>query len=100
MSVQRGYDPRDFALVAFGGAGPLHANRLAVELRIATTIVPPGPGIFSAMGLLATDLTHEYSRTIRQSVAALDDAAIDAAFAALEAEGRRTLVAEGVDPAT
>jgi N-methylhydantoinase A len=99
VSVARGYDPRDFALVAFGGAGPLHANRLAQELRVATTVIPPGPGIFSAMGLLATDLTHEYSRTIRQQAATLDGAAIEAAFALLEADGRKALLAEGVAPA-
>jgi N-methylhydantoinase A len=98
ISVQRGHDPRDFALVAFGGAGPLHANRLAAELRVPTTIVPPSPGIFSALGLLATDLTHELSRTVRQSSGSLDGAAVDAALAALEAEGRRALASESVPP--
>src|SRR5215207_1867802 len=71
VSVQRGYDPREFALVAFGGAGPLHANALAAELRIPTTIVPTSPGLTSALGLLTTDLTHEYVRTVRQPAAQL-----------------------------
>src|SRR4051794_25863049 len=96
ISDQRGYDPRESALVAFGGAGPLHANRLAAELSIPTTIVPPSPGIFSALGLLATDLTHEYTRTVRQSSGALDGAAVEATLATLEAEGRRALASEGV----
>jgi N-methylhydantoinase A len=96
ISVQRGYDPREFALIAFGGAGPLHANRLAAELRIPTTVIPPSPGITSAMGLLATDLTHEYSRTMRQPTEALDADALEAAFAAMESEGRGVLAREGV----
>src|SRR5215207_4700675 len=99
ISVQRGYDPREFALVAFGGAGPLHANRLAAELRIPTTVIPPSPGITSAMGLLATDLTHEYSRTIRRRTAALEPPAVETAFAALADEGRRALARERVEPA-
>src|SRR5262249_51798689 len=56
ISVQRGHDPRDYTLVAFGGAGPLHAARLARELEIRRVLVPPSPGILCAMGLLLTDL--------------------------------------------
>ena len=59
ISVQRGYDPRDFVLVAFGGAGPVHANALAREAEIPTVLVPPSPGIFSATGLLTTDLKRD-----------------------------------------
>jgi N-methylhydantoinase A len=98
VSVQRGYDPREFGLIAFGGAGPLHANRLAAELRFPTTVLPPSPGITSALGLLATDLTHDYSQTLRQRSAALHPDALEEAFAALEAEGRRVLAREGVEP--
>ena len=65
VSVQRGYDPRDFVLVAFGGAGPLHANALARELGIPTVLVPPSPGIASALGMLATDIRHEFVATRR-----------------------------------
>ena len=61
VSVQRGYDPREFVLVAFGGAGPVHANRLAAELEMPTVLVPMSPGTTSAMGLLVTDIKHDYS---------------------------------------
>ncbi len=63
VSVQRGYDPRDFVLVAFGGAGPLHANALARELGIPIVLVPPSPGIASALGMLVTDIRHEFVAT-------------------------------------
>ncbi len=97
VSVQRGHDPRDFALVAFGGAGPLHANRLAQELGVPTTLIPASPGITSAMGLLATDLSHEYSRTLRQPASALDADQVEEAFRAMESEGRQVLGREGVE---
>lgn len=96
VSVQRGYDPRDFTLIAFGGAGPLHANRLAAELQIPTTVIPASPGITSAMGLLATDLTHEYSRTVRGPTADLDFAALDEHFRQMQEDGRQVLTREGV----
>ena len=62
-SVRKGYDPREFALVAFGGAGPLQACEVALELAIPLVIVPPSPGLTSALGLLATDLSYDFSRT-------------------------------------
>ena len=61
ISVQRGYDPRDYTLVAFGGAGPLHAARLARELEIGRVLVPVSPGILCAMGLLLTDLRTDFA---------------------------------------
>ena len=63
ISVQRGYDPRDYTLVAFGGAGPLHAARLARELEISRVLVPVSPGILCAMGLLLTDLRTDFALT-------------------------------------
>jgi N-methylhydantoinase A len=99
VSVQRGHDPRDFALVAFGGAGPLHANRLAAELQIPLTVVPGSPGITSALGLLATDLVYDYSRTLHRPTAALDPTEVEHAFVALEQEGRAVLERDGVSPA-
>jgi len=63
VSIERGYDPRDFALVASGGAGPLHGTALARELRLRKVIVPPAPGQFSAWGMLMTDLRHDFIRT-------------------------------------
>ena len=64
ISVQRGYDPRDFLLVGFGGAGPVHANALARDAEMPTLLIPRSPGIFSATGLLTTDLKRDASRTV------------------------------------
>jgi N-methylhydantoinase A len=99
ISVQRGYDPRDFVLVAFGGAGPLHANALARELGIPTILIPPSPGIASALGMLMTDLTHEFVATRRQLLADLEPPALVALFSNYEAQGDDVLAAEGVAPA-
>src|SRR5207244_2008266 len=77
VSVQRGYDPRHFILVAFGGAGPLHANALARDLDIPTVLTPPSPGIASALGMLMTDIKHEFVTTRRQVLAQLQPAALD-----------------------
>ncbi len=63
ICVQRGHDPRDYTLVAFGGAGPLHAARLAKELDIGRILVPRNPGILCAMGLLLTDLRADFATT-------------------------------------
>ncbi|MCQ9369439.1 hydantoinase/oxoprolinase family protein [Brevibacterium sp. 50QC2O2] len=72
ISVQKGYDPSDYALVAFGGAGPLHSGRLARELRMSTTLVPQSPGAMSAIGMLMTDLKSDFIATARTP---LDEAA-------------------------
>ena len=65
ISVQRGYDPADYALVAFGGGGPLHSSRLAAELGMQSTLIPHNPGAMSAVGMLMTDLRADYTRTVR-----------------------------------
>lgn len=72
MTVKRGYDPREFALVAFGGAGPIHATAIAGELGIPTVIVPISPGVFSAWGMLMADLRHDFSQTYIRPLAELD----------------------------
>ena len=72
ISVQRGYDPRDFVLVAFGGAGPVHANAPRPRREMPTLLVPRSPGIFSATGLLATDLKRDASSTVMRRLDALD----------------------------
>ena len=72
ISVQRGYDPREFVLVAFGGAGPVHANALARDAEIPTLLIPRSPGIFSATGLLTTDLKRDASRTVMRRLDELD----------------------------
>ena len=88
ISVQRGYDPRDFVLVAFGGAGPVHANRLAAELDIPTVLVPMSPGTSSAMGLLVTDIKHDYSATLIQRTDRLDTERVNRLYREMEARGR------------
>ena len=98
VSVQRGLDPRDFALVAFGGAGPLHANRLAEEIEVPVTVIPISPGTTSAIGLLVTDLTHDYATSFIQRTDAAELAAIEDAFRQLEEQGRSALDREGVEP--
>jgi N-methylhydantoinase A len=98
ISVQRGYDPRDFLLVAFGGAGPVHANALARDAEMPTVLVPRSPGIFSATGLLATDLKRDAARTIMRRLEELDPAELEHAFAELERAGAEEMAAEGVAP--
>jgi len=97
VSVERGHDPRSFALVAFGGAGPLHAPRLAEELSMPTVLVPRLAGVLSGLGLLASDVEHTYVRAVVEPLA--DVTADDLAdwFDALVAEGRETLDDEGID---
>jgi N-methylhydantoinase A len=85
ISVQRGHDPRDYTLVAFGGAGPLHAARLARELDIARVLVPRSPGILCAMGLLLTDLRADFAVTRLLPLVPDTAGDIEAAFAALDA---------------
>ena len=96
VSIQRGYDPRDFLLVAFGGAGPVHANRLAEELEIPTVLVPMSPGTTSAMGLLVTDIKHDYSVALIQRADQIDIGAANDQFQRMRSEGQTALSREGV----
>jgi N-methylhydantoinase A len=96
ISVQRGYDPRGFLLVAFGGAGPAHACALAREAAIPSVLIPTSPGIFSATGLLSTDLKRDYTAPLLRRVDELDAADVEDAFAQMEEEGRRDLEREGL----
>jgi N-methylhydantoinase A len=96
VSVERGYDPRDFALVAFGGAGPLHAPTLAADLDIPTVLVPKTAGVLSALGLLISDVVYDYSVSRVRRFADVDPAAVGDAFDELETEGDDELGAEGV----
>jgi N-methylhydantoinase A len=98
VSVQRGHDPRDFVLAAFGGAGPLHAAALASELGIAEVLCPPIPGAFSALGLVGTDLKRDYVQTVFTLTNAADPAALEAAFVRLERKGAAMLDRAGVAP--
>jgi N-methylhydantoinase A len=98
ISIERGYDPRDFALLACGGAGPLHAGRLAALLEIPTVIVPRHSGVLSTLGLLSSDLKNDYVRTILQRHNTFDLTALNAALSELEVQARRWLTEEGVPP--
>ena len=91
VSVERGYDPRDFVLVAFGGAGPLHANRLAAETEVARTVIPASPGTASSRGLVVTDLRREHAANVLRPTRDVDPDAIEEAFRALENRGRAEL---------
>jgi N-methylhydantoinase A len=97
ISVQRGHDPRDYTLVAFGGAGPLHAGRLARELEIKRILIPRAPGILCAMGLLLTDLRADFATTRLVSLApdALNE--IQSAFAVLDKQAEAWFAREKID---
>ncbi|MBO0905004.1 hydantoinase/oxoprolinase family protein [Jiella sonneratiae] len=99
ISVQKGHDPRDYALMAFGGAGPLHAVRLAQELDIARVIVPRNPGILCAMGLLLTDLRADFSATRLVPLEAGRIDAIGEAVQKVAAEAEGWFEAEAIAPA-
>ncbi len=96
LTVEKGIEPRDFALVAFGGAGPMHAVFLARELGIREVIVPPYPGAFSAWGMLETEIRKDFSRTAYTPLAALDHAAFARTLEELETEGFASLEDEGI----
>ncbi len=97
-TTQKGIDPRDFALVAFGGAGPLHGAAVAAMLEIPEVIVPPYPGITSAMGLLTTDLKYDAIRTQFQVSGGVDLDRLNADFAAMEATLAEQFRADRIDP--
>ena len=100
ISVQRGHDPRDYALMAFGGAGPLHAARLARELEIRRVIVPRNPGILCAMGLLLTDLRADFAATRLLPLVPDSLPEIAAAFAMIGAQAEDWFEAEAIPAET
>ncbi|GGL66121.1 hydantoinase/oxoprolinase family protein [Halocalculus aciditolerans] len=85
-TVERGHDPRQFGLVAFGGAGPMHAAALAADLNVGTVVVPPACGVLSAYGLLAADEKHDAVRTYRTALDDVDPEHVDALYDELEAD--------------
>ncbi|MBZ5569731.1 MAG: hydantoinase/oxoprolinase family protein [Acidobacteriia bacterium] len=93
ISVERGHDPRDFTLVSFGGAGPLHACALARALRIPRVLVPQMPGALSALGILMSDVVKDYSRTVMLGT---DAAPLEKHFRELEQRGTKEMRAEGL----
>jgi N-methylhydantoinase A len=97
ISIQQGYDPREFTMVSFGGAGGLHAVELAEALSIPRVLVPKDAGVFSAFGMSVADVSRDLSRTVLAGAEALPQAKLDALIDALIASGIEELSAEGVD---
>jgi N-methylhydantoinase A len=99
ISIERGYDPRDFVLLACGGAGPLHAGHLAELLEMPTVLIPRYSGVLSTLGLLHSDIKNDYVRTMLQRHNAFDLTALNTAFSDLTMQARAWLSAEGIAPA-
>jgi N-methylhydantoinase A len=98
VSVARGHDPRDFALFAFGGAGPLHASAIARELGLPRVIVPPRPGLVNALGCVVADLRHDFVNTVNQPVAALDEARMRTILDQQRRDGVTLIAKERIQP--
>jgi N-methylhydantoinase A len=96
VTLERGLDPRDFTLVAYGGGGPLHAASVAKELSIRTIIIPQAPGHFSAVGMLMADFRRDYVQTLFARMDDFEMAELEDEFKKLEAEGRKALEASGI----
>ena len=97
VSVQKGLDPRDFALVAFGGAGPLHGNAMAMLGKCYPVIIPPTPGVLSALGFLYSDVKNEFAQTYVRNVADIDGSQLVEIYARLGRDARGWLREEGID---
>ena len=98
LTVRRGHDPRDFAILAFGGAGPLHAAALADELGITSVVVPPAAGVFSAWGMLHAPVRHDLSEPLLVATGDLADTDLEEVHARLVATARDLVATDGVDP--
>jgi len=104
ITVEQGHDPREFAFVAFGGAGPLHGTALLREMALGTMLVPPSPGVLCAMGCVVADVRHDLSRTVERMLPRagepaerrLDVAELRAIYAEQRAEGERELSLDGL----
>ena len=99
FGAKRGVDPQEFTLLPFGGAGAVHAAPVADELGMNRILVPPRPGAFSALGLLCTDVVHDYIRSELRPLDQVPPAHAEAIFRELEERGRAELDSEGMDPA-
>ncbi len=98
VSVQRGYNPQDFYLISYGGAGGLHAVFLARELGIQKVVIPPNPGIFSAIGMLLADITRDYSLTVMLNSSETSYSQLKEMFSELESRAIRDMENEGFPP--
>lgn len=96
ISIARGHDPRDFVLVAFGGAGPLHGADIARELNIPAVVIPPNPGVTSAVGCMLVDIQHDVTKMFLKEAADVETTEIETAFKDIEIEGRERLFRDGV----
>lgn len=96
QTVQRGYDPREYTIVAFGGAGPMHAADIADELDAPKILVPPSPGIASARGLLTADVKYDNQVTVSRDIADVDAETVEERFAELQARGKRRLESDEI----
>jgi N-methylhydantoinase A len=96
VTVQRGYDPRQFSLVPLGGAGPVHASALAGELGISTVLVPGTPGVLSAFGLLVADVEHDQMETFACRTEAVEPAMLERTFGRLTEQGQEKMRRDGV----
>jgi N-methylhydantoinase A len=97
ISVQRGHDPREFAMVAFGGAGPLHANAVAELMGSFPVIVPPSPGLLCALGDLVAGFRNEFAQTLIRLTAEVNDAELRGTLDELEGRAREWMAAQGID---
>ena len=95
VSSERGRDPREYAMVPFGGNGPLFAAGMATELQMKQIVIPPSPGLFSSFGLLYADVEHHYSRTVQRVVRDMDPTNLTAVWGELEAMARAQLARDG-----
>jgi len=98
ITIEQGLDPRDFSLVAYGGAGPLHAAALAKELSIPIVLIPPHPAHFSAWGMLFADLRHDFVQTAPARLEQMKLEAVNTLFVAMSREGQDLLIQEGMGP--
>ncbi|GGF30650.1 hydantoinase/oxoprolinase family protein [Subtercola lobariae] len=97
VTTERGLDPRDFSLFAYGGNGPLHISLVARELGVSRVVIPPVPAVFSALGMLMADVRHDLVLTEITSLNRTTSEALDSRFVSLEADGRGKLASSGVD---
>ena len=97
VTVERGYDPSSTVLYAYGGAGPLHALEMAEELGVRKVVIPPYPGVFSALGLLLADYRHDLYYSVHEAVENVSWEELDAIYVQLEEKAYRLLVSEGVE---
>ena len=98
VSVQRGFDPRQFTLLPLGGAGPVHGCALAQDLNIAKVLIPDTPGVLSAFGLLVANIEHDQMETLARRADQIDRAVLEDVFKRLEDKGLAKMAADGVLP--